>query len=114
MNEGDTIIIFSQFGEVVDCHLVREEGTGKSKGFAFLAYEDQRSTILAVDNLNGINVLGRVLKVDHVEKYRVPKEYLQPEDVDAAASQSDQNSDKDEKKKIYKASGPYGDGIKSF
>lgn len=29
-------------------NLVRDKGTGKSKGFAFLAYEDQRSTILAV------------------------------------------------------------------
>ena len=37
-------------------HLVRDPGTGKSKGFAFLAYEDQRSTILAVDNFNGIKV----------------------------------------------------------
>jgi RNA recognition motif-containing protein len=33
---------------VVDVNLVRDKGTGKSKGFAFLAYEDQRSTILAV------------------------------------------------------------------
>ena len=36
--------------------MVRDKETGKSKGFAFLAYEDQRSTVLAVDNLNGIQV----------------------------------------------------------
>lgn len=42
-------IIFSpRYGEVVDINLVRDKGTGKSKGFAFLAYEDQRSTVLAV------------------------------------------------------------------
>ena len=41
-------IIYSRYGEVVDVNLVRDKGTGKSKGFAFLAYEDQRSTILAV------------------------------------------------------------------
>jgi hypothetical protein len=35
-------------GEVVDVNLVRDKGTGKSKGFAFIAYEDQRSTNLAV------------------------------------------------------------------
>jgi hypothetical protein len=29
------------------------QDTGKPKGFAFLAYEDQKSTILAVDNFNG-------------------------------------------------------------
>lgn len=39
---------FSRYGEVVDANLVRDKGTGKSKGFAFIAYEDQRSTNLAV------------------------------------------------------------------
>ena len=42
--------------QVEDLHLVREKDTGKSKGFAFLKYEDQRSTVLAVDNFNGIKV----------------------------------------------------------
>jgi RNA-binding motif X-linked protein 2 len=56
LTEGDVITIFSQFGEIVDVNLVRDKGTGKSKGFAFLAYEDQRSTVLAVDNFNGTTV----------------------------------------------------------
>lgn len=38
----------NRYGEIVDVNLVRDKGTGKSKGFAFVAYEDQRSTILAV------------------------------------------------------------------
>jgi RNA recognition motif-containing protein len=37
-----------RYGEVVDVNLVRDKTTGKSRGFAFLAYEDQRSTVLAV------------------------------------------------------------------
>ena len=37
-------------------------------------YEDQRSTELAVDNFNGTKVLGRTLRVDHCEKYKLPKE----------------------------------------
>jgi RNA-binding motif X-linked protein 2 len=41
-----------RYGEVVDVNLVRDKGTGKSKGFAFLAYEDQRSTILAVGEVS--------------------------------------------------------------
>lgn len=45
--------------------LIRDKETGKSRGFAFLKYEDQRSTDLAVDNLTGATVLGRVLRVDH-------------------------------------------------
>lgn len=32
----------------------------RAQGFAYLAYEDQRSTVVAVDNLNGSKVLGWV------------------------------------------------------
>ncbi|KAI0307062.1 hypothetical protein B0F90DRAFT_1684771 [Multifurca ochricompacta] len=70
LSEGDVITIFSQYGEVVDVNLPRDKETGKTKGFGFLMYEDQRSTVLAVDNLNGATVLERTLRVDHVKKYR--------------------------------------------
>uniref|UniRef100_A0A0K0FYD1 RNA-binding motif protein, X-linked 2 (inferred by orthology to a human protein) n=1 Tax=Strongyloides venezuelensis TaxID=75913 RepID=A0A0K0FYD1_STRVS len=73
LTEGDIIAVFSQYGEVVNINLVRDPKTGKSKGFCFLCYQDQRSTILAVDNLNGINLCKRIIKVDHVESYKVPK-----------------------------------------
>lgn len=46
-----------RYGEIVNINLVRDKKTGKSKGFCFLCYEDQRSTILAVDNLNGVKVM---------------------------------------------------------
>jgi RNA recognition motif-containing protein len=48
----------------------RNKETGDSRGFAFLAYEDQRSTNLAVDNLNGFAIDGRIIAVDHVKDYR--------------------------------------------
>ncbi|PPR96717.1 hypothetical protein GOBAR_AA23967 [Gossypium barbadense] len=67
LTEGDLLAVFAQYGEIVDVNLVRDKGTGKSKGFAFLAYEDQRSTIIAVDNLNGAQILGRIIRVDHAE-----------------------------------------------
>lgn len=51
-------------------NLARDKETGKSKGFAFLKYEDQRSTDLAVDNLGGATVLGRMLRVDHTRYKR--------------------------------------------
>ncbi|GIK00261.1 hypothetical protein Aspvir_004281 [Aspergillus viridinutans] len=65
LSEGDIITIFSQYGEPVHVDLIRDKETGKSRGFAFLKYEDQRSTDLAVDNLTGATVLGRMLRVDH-------------------------------------------------
>lgn len=47
---------YLRYGEIMNIELIRDKSTGKSKGFAFLQYEDQRSTVLAVDNLNGSKV----------------------------------------------------------
>ena len=45
-----------RYGELVNINMVRDKATGKTKGFCFICYEDQRSTDLAVDNFNGIKV----------------------------------------------------------
>ena len=45
-----------------------------AQGFCFIKYENQRSTILAVDNFNGIELLGRTIRVDHKHKYSLPVE----------------------------------------
>ncbi len=70
LTEGDVISIFSQYGEPTYLNLVRDKETGKSRGFAFLKYEDQRSCDLAVDNLGAATLMGRVLKVDHTRYKR--------------------------------------------
>ncbi|KAM3083892.1 RNA-binding protein Cwf29 [Clarireedia jacksonii] len=70
LSEGDVLTIFSQYGEPTYINLVRDKETGKSRGFAFLKYEDQRSTDLAVDNLGGAVIAGRTLRVDHTRYKR--------------------------------------------
>ncbi|KAF2963583.1 hypothetical protein GQX73_g9980 [Xylaria multiplex] len=65
LTEGDIITIFSQYGEPVFLKLARDKETGKSKGFGWLKYEDQRSCDLAVDNLGGAEIAGRLVRVDH-------------------------------------------------
>eukprot|EP01063_Lacrimia_lanifica_P010845 TRINITY_DN175_c4_g1_i1.p1 TRINITY_DN175_c4_g1~~TRINITY_DN175_c4_g1_i1.p1 ORF type:complete len:267 (+),score=113.72 TRINITY_DN175_c4_g1_i1:48-848(+) len=67
LSEGDIATVMSQFGDLVDVRIKRDRETGQSKGFAFIVYRDQRSTILAVDNFNGAKVMGRTLTVDHSE-----------------------------------------------
>ncbi len=88
LTEGDVLCIMSQYGEVDDIHLVREEDTGKSRGFGFIKYEDARSCVLAVDNFCGATILGRSLRVDHVEQYRLPKKLQEKEDGKPAAQNS--------------------------
>ncbi|KAJ4374827.1 RNA-binding protein Cwf29 [Neocucurbitaria cava] len=65
LSEGDIITVFSQYGEPVWIKLARDRETGKSRGFAWIKYEDQRSCDLAVDNLGGATIMDRVLRVDH-------------------------------------------------
>ena len=71
LSEGDVLAVVSQWGSVVDMRLVRDRTTGASRGFCFVVYEDQRSTILCVTNLNGRELLGRTLSVDHAD-YKPP------------------------------------------
>ncbi|KAJ7194590.1 hypothetical protein GGX14DRAFT_678778 [Mycena pura] len=86
LTEGDVTTIFSQYGEIMDVNMPRDKETGKRRGFAFVMYEDQRSTILAVDNLNGAKVLDKTLRVDHVKNYKQAKvknedgELVEPEE----------------------------------
>ncbi|KAI1162089.1 hypothetical protein F5B18DRAFT_625819 [Nemania serpens] len=65
LTEGDILTIFSQYGEPVFLKLARDKETGRSKGFGWLKYEDQRSCDLAVDNLGGADIAGRLVRVDH-------------------------------------------------
>ena len=82
LSEGDIICVLSQFGEVEDFNYPRDKKTGKPRGWCWCKYEDQRSTILAVDNLNGASLLRRTLRVDHCEKYKLPPELRDKEEED--------------------------------
>ena len=90
LTEGDVICVFSQYGEILDLNMPRDPETGKTKGFAFLKYDDQRSTVLAVDNFNGASLLGRTLRVDHSRDYRQKTKRKRRGSVD---SKSDEESE---------------------
>lgn len=96
LSEGDIIAIFSQFGEPVYINLIRDKESGKSKGYAFLKYEDQRSTDLAVDNLGGATVMGRVLKVDHTRYKRKDDEEEAERELALSGQKATENGDGDE------------------
>jgi len=102
LSEGDILTIFSQYGNPVHLNLARDKETGKSRGFAFLKYEDQRSCDLAVDNLSGAGVLGRVLGVDHC-RYQLKEgevEGIPDEDAaDDAGDDTDREGDARGKKR---------------
>jgi RNA recognition motif-containing protein len=61
----------NRWGEIADINLPRDKVTGKTKGFGFIMYEDQRSTVMAVDNMNGASVLHRTVRVGPFSMSRV-------------------------------------------
>jgi RNA-binding motif protein, X-linked 2 len=90
--------------------LARDKETGKSRGFGWLKYEDQRSCDLAVDNIGGATVLGRVLRVDHTRYKKKDGEEEEDEKftirVEGAEKkvgnhQDDEGSDSEEARKLH-------------
>lgn len=71
--ETHILSIFEQYGTITHVNLVKDSVTKESKQFAFVMYVDARSAILAVDNLNAIEIDGSILRVDHVTDYRMPQ-----------------------------------------
>lgn len=69
--EKDLLTIFSQYGNPTHINLAKDS-QGKSRGFAFLKYEDHRSAVVAVDNFNAVKIYEKPLKVDHTY-YRLPQ-----------------------------------------
>ncbi|PVH76293.1 hypothetical protein DL98DRAFT_465237 [Cadophora sp. DSE1049] len=93
LSEGDVVTIFSQYGEPTYINLIRDKETGKSKGFAFLKYEDQRSTDLAVDNLGGTVIMGRTLKVDHTRYKKKDDEAEEGHDLTQRPPEEDEDGE---------------------
>ncbi|KAK4998586.1 RNA-binding protein Cwf29 [Elasticomyces elasticus] len=99
LSEGDVLTIFSQYGNPVHLNLIRDKETGKSKGFCFLKYEDQRSCDLAVDNLGGASVMGRLLSVDHTRYKKKEGEVEGLRDMEEQVSNNDTDDDSTRKRR---------------
>lgn len=55
---------FVPFGEVTDIGLPMEQTTQKHRGFAFVQFESADDALDAIDNMDGAELFGRVLKVN--------------------------------------------------
>ena len=86
LTEGDVVCALSQFGEVEDLDMPRDEQTGKPRGFAFVKFEDFRAAVLTVDNFDGVELLGQRLKLDHYRPKRIPDKVRVPPAAAGAAT----------------------------
>jgi cold-inducible RNA-binding protein len=61
--DSDLNDLFAQFGEVESVSIITDRDTGRSKGFGFVAMNDE-SAEKAISQLNGTQLNGRALTVN--------------------------------------------------
>jgi len=64
VTEEDLQTAFAEFGEVVSCKIIKDQYSGKSKGFGFVEVPDRIEAEKAIKGLDGKEVKGRALKVN--------------------------------------------------
>ncbi|KAJ6245589.1 peptidyl-prolyl cis-trans isomerase-like 4 [Anaeramoeba flamelloides] len=62
--DEDLEIIFSRYGKVLSCEIVRERETNSSLGYAFIEYEKKEQAERAYVKLNNVLIDDRRIKVD--------------------------------------------------
>ncbi|RWS24727.1 RNA-binding protein 39-like protein [Leptotrombidium deliense] len=58
--------IFEPFGRIDKIELQRDPETGRSKGYGFITFFDSEDAKKALEQLNGFELAGRPMKVNHV------------------------------------------------
>lgn len=62
--DADLEIIFSRFGKIESCDVVRDWKTGDSLNFAFIAFEDEQAAVMAYKKMNNVLIDDSRIKVD--------------------------------------------------
>ena len=64
LNEEELAELFSQYGEVISVKIVKDQETGRAKGFGFVEMADETEGAEAIEKLDGTDVRGRSMKVN--------------------------------------------------
>jgi peptidyl-prolyl cis-trans isomerase-like 4 len=62
--DEDLELIFSRFGTIKSCEVIRDFKTGESLNYAFIEYETEASCIEAYEKMNNVLIDDRRIKVD--------------------------------------------------
>ena len=62
--EADVTNVFKEYGEVRKVYLPSDRETGKMRGFGFVDMETENQEATVIDELNGTEWMGRILKVN--------------------------------------------------
>ena len=62
--DADLELIFSRFGRIESCDIVRDWKTGDSLNFAFIAFEEEKSCVEAYKKMNNVLIDDSRIRVD--------------------------------------------------
>ncbi|XP_009804249.1 glycine-rich RNA-binding protein [Nicotiana tabacum] len=58
---------FSQYGEVLESKIINDRETGRSRGFGFVTFGDEKSMRDAIEGMNGQDLDGRNITVNEAQ-----------------------------------------------
>ncbi len=62
--QEDLLDLFSQYGQVKQCSLPLDRETGRKRGFAFVEMESDADEQKAIDDLQDVEWMGRMIRVN--------------------------------------------------
>ncbi|XVE66971.1 hypothetical protein DITRI_Ditri08aG0122600 [Diplodiscus trichospermus] len=61
---------FSAYGEIVESKIINDRETGRSRGFGFVTFRDEKAMRDAIEGMNGQNLDGRNITVNEAQSRR--------------------------------------------
>ncbi|XP_044469141.1 glycine-rich RNA-binding protein 7-like [Mangifera indica] len=58
---------FSAYGDVLESKIINDRETGRSRGFGFVTFRDEKSMRDAIEGMNGQNLDGRSITVNEAQ-----------------------------------------------
>lgn len=72
MTDEDLHLIFSRFGTILSCEVIRDKRTGDSLQYAFIEFEDQKACEQAYFKMQGVLIDDHRIHVDFSQSVSVP------------------------------------------
>jgi RNA recognition motif-containing protein len=70
LSEDQLKEVFERYGKVESVRIMKDNQTGRSRGFGFVSFENDQEAELAKNELDGAEVGGRNLRVNYATRQK--------------------------------------------